>query len=143
MRHHPQLHKMIMDAEIVRKEIRSASWFLAFMAAIFSAFIGWQGNYLTSKQWVYLMGVPGGKWTWAFTFGVCSLAALWGLLARRRHLWAGFGLFGVGFFCGFVASCYVLAPLQDSTLRTGGWWPWIIAAAVYLYAGAKNAGQRE
>lgn len=119
----------------------AANWFLTIMALVFAVFMAWQGDKLTSKQWEYLMTVPGGKWSWAVVYGTLGAFCMWGLIRRNAGHVAS-GLFGIGLFCGFVAVCYILAPLQDSSLRTGGWWPWIVSAAAYFGVGSVNAGDR-
>lgn len=127
---------------VTPSQLLTANTFLTVMAVAFAAFIGWQGDQLTSRQWEYLMTVPGGKWSWAVTFGALGIFCAWGMM-RRKDMHIAVGLFGVGMLCGFVASCYILAPIEDSSLRTGGWWPWIVSAAFYFAVGSVDAGDRQ
>lgn len=124
------------------RDLANVNWFLLMMSLLFSGFIGWQGNALTSKQWIYLMTVPGGKWSWTIAFGVPAILGMYCQL-RSHGVNVSAALSAIGVFSAFVSVCYILAPLQDTSLKTGGWWPWIIASAAYLYAGAVNLRDRE
>lgn len=133
---------MSQVTQLTRSQLLTANSFLTGMALTFAAFIGWQGDKLTSHQWAYLMTVPGGKWSWAIGFGVFGLVCTWGMV-RRKRMHVACGLIGIGLLCGFVSSCYILAPIEDSSLRTGGWWPWIVSAAAYFAVGSVDAGDRQ
>jgi hypothetical protein len=119
---------MIRDSKIGR----ALAAFTAVTWLVFAVLCAWLGNAVTSKQWVYLMSIPGGKWFWAGTFGIGSAVALYGIIKRCYRLTA-IGLFVVGTCCFLIFAFYLLAPLIDPGLMTLGYVVWFFGT-VPVYA---------
>lgn len=76
---------------------RSLFWFTASTWLLFAVLCARFGDRVTSKQWTYLMSVPGHKWLWAIAFGLGSVTVMAGLL-KRWHILTATGLFVVATF---------------------------------------------
>lgn len=107
--------------------VRAISTIIAVWAAFFAGTVAATGDTLTSKQWQYLMDVPGGKWTWAAAFGVGAVSILVGAFRRQFQL-ATAGWACVGTASGCIAAFYFLAPLTNPELFTLGYYPWLFCA---------------
>jgi hypothetical protein len=112
--------------------MRFLGWILVTFAIGFSLSTVWLGDLLTSKQWVYLMQVPGHKWTWGIWFLAAGLMLAYGL-RRKRHGYAATGSFSMGVASLTIGAFYVLGPLFESSLLTLGYWTWFLNAALMFY----------
>ena len=117
--------------------IRAACWTVTGWAALFGVTFVVMGDTVTSGQWRYLMGVPGGTWFWLAVFtGSAAVAAVG--LARHHHAAVGAGLFVIGSGCLLITVFYLLAPLIDPGLFTLGWFPWALCAATAYMCSVAN-----
>lgn len=121
----PEPQLIIRDSTLGRALYTAiGAWAVAF--ALVCTFIG---DIVTSKQWTYLMGVPGGKWFWSVLFGVAAFVVLAGVVWNST-LAIALGLFVIGSGCGLITAFYLLAPLIDPGLLTLGYMPWALCAAI-------------
>lgn len=107
--------------------------FLSGAWMLFAVLCAWLGDDVTSRQWVYLMGVPGGNWFWSIVFCGGALAGLLGVTTHLYRLTAA-GLFVDGLACLLIASFYVFAPLIDPGMITLGYVVWFITAVLSFFA---------
>lgn len=112
----------------------SVGWFLCGWSFTFCAALAYWADNITSRQWLYLMGVPGHQWTWVTIYGVAAWVLLVGMVFRRYRIRAA-GLLIMGTGCTLIFFFYLFAPLIDPGLVTLGSFPWAIAAGL-MYVGA-------
>lgn len=124
---------------IVRESgiVTGIGWFLAAWGWIFTIDLVGRADQVTSAQWRYLMGVPGGRWAWIAIFGGGALILTFGQLLGRFKL-RGAGMAMMGFGSLAIAVFYLCAPLIDPGLTTLGWHPWWGLAAVLLMGAVVN-----
>jgi hypothetical protein len=115
---------------------------LTLWALLFTVSVAWIGEQVTSKQWQYLMSIPGHKWTWAVIFGIAGLIATIGLTTTAYRFIAT-GLIIEGFACLSICVFYIFAPLIGDSLITLGWLPWLLCSGIAFYFGAINQSARE
>lgn len=91
---------------------------------------------VTSRQWQYLMSVPGHKFFWASLFGISAILIIFGLLSEEyKYTLRCIGLLIGGSGCLMVVAFYILAPLIDPGLTTLGFHPWMVPGVIFI-AGA-------
>lgn len=117
--------------------VRSLSWGCVYWSLGTALLLGILGDVLTSKQWVYLLSIPGGKWTWALMFGTAGLLACVGLWTHRRVL-VTTGLFLSGTWCLCVVLFYLVAPFYDTTLFNLGFCPWCGMGVLMVFLAGKQ-----
>jgi hypothetical protein len=111
-----------------------ASWTLAGWLAWFTADLIFRAANVTSRQWLYLMSIPGHQWTWAGVFGTAAALTTAGLVTRRRRITAA-GCAVMTFGCGLIAVFYLVAPwVADPSLVTLGYAPWMMCAFIAALA---------
>lgn len=114
---------------------QSVCWALGLWGLLFGVALGYWGDNVTSKQWLYLLSVPGHQWTWEGVFGTSGLLIVIGLLKQGRYLMRSLGCLGVASGCLAITALYAAAPLIDPGLLTFGSFAWILGAgAGYLLA---------
>lgn len=116
---------------------RGCAYFLTGVWMLFAVLCALTGDWLTSRQWTYLMGVPGGEWFWAFLFAGGALAGLVGTVCHFYRLTA-VGMFVDGSGCALIAAFYLCAPLIDPGMYTLGYVPWFAVAVVTFFAAVVN-----
>lgn len=114
--------------------VRFLSYGMVIYSWAFSVLIVAMAPYLTSRQWTYLLSIPGGEWTWLALFGSAAVAALYGL--RRRRKWPIVaGLFLMASWCTCIVAFYIAASFYDPALINLGYVPWGgMAAVMYCIA---------
>lgn len=112
-------------------------WVLTTWAGWFTTDLVWRADQITSRQWLYLMSVPGHQWSWAGLFGSGVMLLVLGLVGTRYRLRAaGFALIAVG--TGLIAGFYLAAPFIDPGLTTLGYHPWLLSMVVMLFCAVVN-----
>lgn len=114
---------------------RGVFWATSVWALMFGVACGWFGDKVTSRQWQYLMTIPGGKWLWFSVFAGAAAVAILGLVTRR-HAATAIGLCLSGGGSLLIAGFYTLAPIFDRGLLTLGAFPWALCAGVSFVCAA-------
>lgn len=117
--------------------LTAALWILSSWSLLFAVLLAWLGDKVTSRQWLYLLSVPGHKWFWAVLFGSAAVMVLWGL-TRGGYGWRGAGLFLAAVGCTIIAGFYLFSPLIDPGLLTLGYIPWFPGAGFLAWLAAIN-----
>lgn len=121
---------------------RLASIGLTGWSFMFALFVAVFGNHVTSKQWQYLMSIPGDKWSWFAMYGTAALLGMYGWYKGNYGCMAA-GLIISGFCCLGICVFYLIAPVFVDDLFTLGWLIWLLGAGVFFYFGAINQSARE
>jgi hypothetical protein len=100
---------------------------------LFAVLLVLTGDQLTSRQWTYLMDVPGGQLFWGTLFAAGALAGLLGTVCHAYRITAA-GMCATGFACLLIAAFYLFAPLIDPGMYTLGYVPWFIVALITFCA---------
>jgi hypothetical protein len=112
-------------------------WAVALWACLYTIDLAARADQVTSKQWQYLMSVPGGQWSWTALFGMGGLLLLVGMLTRLYRLRAvGCAILGTGALT--IAAFYWCAPTIDPGLTTLGYHPWYAWGIVLMFCAAVN-----
>ncbi len=122
--------------------VRLAGYCVALWGLLVSTMWMAFGDVVTSRQWTYLMSVPGGKWSWALTFGAFALLLLYAQY-RVKHTLIVVGALGVGAPCLLVMFLYLTAPLYVEDLFTLGWLPWLLSGGAAIGVAAMNRNDCE
>jgi hypothetical protein len=112
-------------------------WAITVWSWWYTADLTFRATDVTSSQWVYLMSVPGGHWTWAALFGWAAINLTTGMLMRRYWLRA-VALALMGFGCFFTSAFYVAAPLIEPGLLTLGYHGWFLSCGLLLFLAVVN-----
>lgn len=118
--------------------VRGVEWAVAVWAAMFAATAVAVGDSINSRQWQYLLSIPGHEWFWGGLFGGAAVLLTFGLW-RGNYKANAVALFMIGLGCTMIAAFYTVAPILDHGLITLGMFPWMLAAGVTLLAGVINA----
>ncbi len=110
---------------------------LACWSALFAFDLIRMGARLTSKQWLYILSVPGGKWTWATVFGVAALVVALGFWVRSYRLKA-LGLVTMSAGCFAFVVLYLSIANAADPVATLGYWPWAVAGCCMSFVAAVN-----
>lgn len=127
------------------REAPPVRWFcgtIGLLCTMFALDIMRIGDVVTSRQWQYLMSVPGHKYAWTiifFTAGVCTLLGE----ARAKYRLAAFGLLLMGASALGIATFYYLGPFLNADFLTLGYWTWVINSVVMLAMFAVNWTDKE
>lgn len=112
-------------------------WTLTAWAWWLTADLAWRGDNVTSRQWQYLMSVPGHQWTWVVLFGAGAFILSLGMVAAD-YTSRAIGLVILSLGAGAIAAFYLTAPLIDPGLTTLGYHPWLLCAAGMLPCAVVN-----
>lgn len=113
---------------------------LSMWAVLFAGWLVMLADTTTSRQWIWLMSVPGGEWTWAALFTSGAVLSAIGLWLRRYRLVAA-GQFLIGTNCLAVAVLYVISPKFLENMVTLNYMPWIAIAVVLYFLTAANLSE--
>lgn len=117
--------------------LNSANLLVTFWGMGFTIDLVARADKVTSRQWQYLMSVPGQQWAWVSVFGTATALLIAGQLARAHRLCAA-GCAIAGFGAGMIGVFYMAAPVIDPGLTTLGYWPWLLTMFVMLVAAVIN-----
>jgi hypothetical protein len=114
-----------------------ACWALTGWLWWFTVDLVWRADNVTSRQWQYLMSVPGHQWTWAALYAAAALILTVGMITTRYRLRSA-GLAIGGFGALLIAAFYALAPDIGAGLTTLGYHPWLLGGGAMLLAAVVN-----
>lgn len=107
-----------------RRLLNGFGWVLTVWGLGFTCDLAARADNVTSRQWHYLMSVPGNQWSWAAIFGAGTALLIAGMLTNVYRLRA-IGCGAMAFGSGLTVAFYMAAPMIDPGLTTLGYWPWI------------------
>ncbi len=112
---------------------------LAIWSWMFATDMAGRADQITSRQWQYLMSVPGHQWSWTAVFFMAAVITTIGLLAEHhKYVIRAFGLGLMSLGALGIGVFYIVAPLIDRGLTTLGYHPWFITGSLMLFAAVAN-----
>ena len=117
--------------------VRWVSGALAFWSIFFALDTMRIGALVTSKQWQYLMSVPGGRFSWAALYLSGGIIIVYGLVRKRYRVMSG-GLFLMAVGMISTALFYFFAPYLNADFLTLGYWIWLLGAGICTFVAAVN-----
>lgn len=108
--------------------IAGIGWAFAAWAWAFTCALAYWADDVTSKQWQFLMTIPGHQWTWVGLFGTGATVLAVGMATARYRLRAA-GLLVIGLSCLGIATFYAWAPILNGLVTLGSF-PWLIPTGI-------------
>lgn len=117
--------------------LNGIGWALTLWGLGFTCDLAARADNVTSRQWQYLMSVPGNQWTWVAIFGSGAALLIAGMLTHVYRLRA-LGCAAMAFGSLLIGGFYVVAPAIDVGLTTLGYWPWFLTTLVMIVGACAN-----